>query len=625
VALGLASAVILLVVHHFAITAAERAATRHAGLVASTLFQREVRPADFARKVDPARQKQLDELFRRQLLTEDVHRVSLVRKDGVVTYSSDHGTIGSRSDAALATEASGGTIVSRVSADVEKATGASEKTLETFAPVAAKGSGGAALIVQSYAPIHRDARSAQLRVGIVLEALLLVLFAVFVPLLARVTKRIESQISTIHFQAYYDELTGLPNRTHLFQRLTAAVTRAAETGRMVTVMLIDLDRFREINDTLGHETGDRVLVETASRLRDVVEESRLLARIGGDELVVVGEFEDEAAARAFAEQARKAVEPPISVDGLSLALGATVGMATFPADGEDAETLVKHAEVAMHTAKEWHRGVLGYSPAVDPHDPEQLKLAAALREAAESGQLRPRFQPKVDLGTNRIAGFEALVYWEHPTRGLLPPGAFIPVAERTGAIRHVTRAVLAGAVEQLASWPAAIGVAVNLTAIDLLDTTFPRYLRRLLDSHRVEPGRLCLELTESTVMADPDRARRILERIVATGARVAIDDFGTGHSSLAYLRELPVHEIKIDRSFITDMTVSRSNRMIVKATVQLAQSLGLQIVAEGVENAETHSALRGLGCDYAQGYLYGRALPADAVADLLAPRDAEAA
>jgi EAL domain-containing protein (putative c-di-GMP-specific phosphodiesterase class I) len=251
-----------------------------------------------------------------------------------------------------------------------------------------------------------------------------------------------------------------------------------------------------------------------------------------------------------------------------------------------------------------------------------------LREAAAQGLLRLHYQRQIDLVTNAITGFEALAYWDHPTRGMLPPGAFIPVAERTGAIRHVTRAVLASAVRQLKEWDSLdqqFTVAVNLTAIDLLDTKLPRQLKTLLRKHGVDPGRLCIELTERTVMAAPDRARSILERIVAIGIRVSIDDFGTGHSSLAHLKNLPVHEVKIDRSFVADMTVSPHDRMIVLAAIQLGHSLGLQIVAEGVETREIHNSLKELGCDYAQGYLYGRPEPPASVTDLVAGWDLEAA
>ncbi|HSF60311.1 MAG TPA: EAL domain-containing protein, partial [Gaiellaceae bacterium] len=590
VALGLASAVILVVVHHFALSQAERSAARHAGLMASAVFQREVDAEDLKAPVSPGRRKQLDALLRAYGLDRGIVALSLVRRDGVVTYSTDHRLIGTTASAPLAAEAAAGTIVSGVSTDHNSSSGRNRKMLETYAPVGPNRAGGAALIAQSYERIESAARALQLRVGIVLEALLVILFIVFVPLLARVTRRIKGQIDQIHQQAFYDELTGLPNRTHLFERLGLAISRAADENRLLAVLLIDLNRFREINDTLGHEVGDTVLVEAANRLRRVAGAEQLLARLGGDDFVVVSAFEDAEDATAFADAMRAEMEPPIDSDGIQLAVDTTVGIALYPADGLDAHTLVKHAEIATYTAKEWRSGVLGYSPAVDPHDPEQLKLTAAIREAADQGQLQLHYQPKIDLASGSIAGFEALAYWNHPTRGLLPPGAFIPVAERTGAIRHITRAMMRAAVEQLRAWAETeLTIAVNLTAIDLLDADLSKRMKSLLREHRVSPSRLCIELTESTVMADPERAQSILGELARAGVRVSIDDFGTGHSSLAYLKDLTVHEVKIDRSFISDMSVSRNNRMIAKATIQLVHSLGLQVVAEGVEDPEVHS------------------------------------
>jgi EAL domain-containing protein (putative c-di-GMP-specific phosphodiesterase class I) len=293
-----------------------------------------------------------------------------------------------------------------------------------------------------------------------------------------------------------------------------------------------------------------------------------------------------------------------------------VGIAHFPTDGNSAHALLQHSEIALHTAKEWKVPSLAYSPAVDPNDPEQLGLISALKTAAQTGEIHLHYQPKVSLGTGEVVGFEALAYWQHPTRGLLPPGAFVPAAERTGVIRHISRVVLEGAVEHLATLKErgmAHTVAVNLTAIDLLDLNLPRRLEALLRRNRVDPGRLCIELTESTVMADPERAQSTLERIAATGVRISIDDFGTGHSSLAYLKTLPAAELKIDREFVSNMTISRQDRMIVLATIKLAQSLGLRVVAEGVESVEIHNALVAIGCDYGQGYLYGRPRPAEEI------------
>jgi diguanylate cyclase (GGDEF)-like protein len=618
-ALGLASAAILLLVHHFALSQAEQAATRHAGLVASALLQREVRRSDLAAPVPAKRRAELDAVFAGYVLSEDVLGIALVRSDGLVTYATDRAAIGTRVSGTLASEAAGGTIASRASAAGAGALPSGEKALETFAPVAPDLRGGSALITQPYAPIERAARTAQLRIGGVLEGLLVLLFLVFVPLLARVTQRIKRQIERIHFQAFYDGLTELPNRAHLFERLERALERAAAAGRTIAVLLLDLNRFREINDTLGHDAGDALLRESAARLRRAVGGQALLARLSGDEFAVIVEYAEQTEATALAESIAAAIEPPVAIGDMTVAVDATVGIAYFPEDGRDAEALLKHAEVAMYTAKEWRVGVLAYSPAVDPHDPERLKLATALRKAAEEGQLRVHYQPKIDLASRSLAGFEALAYWSHPTRGLLPPGAFIPVAERNGTIRHVTGAVLRAAAEQLREWSdTELTIAVNLTAIDLLDTELADRLQQLLDEVGADPGRLCVELTESTVMADPERALAILSRIAGAGVRVSIDDFGTGHSSLAYLKDLPVHEVKIDRSFVSGMALSRNNRMIVKATIQLVHSLGLQVVAEGVEDGQVDSELRGLGCDYAQGYLYGRPQPVEAWGGLLA-------
>ena len=626
-ALALASALILVLVYRFAISEAEQAATRHANFVASALLQQHVRRTDLMRSVPRRRRLELDALFRRQVLADDILAVSLVRRDGLVTYSTDHRTIGAHADAGLASEAASGTIVSRTSS-ANRNRASTGETLETFAPVSPGSAGGAALIVQAYTPIRDAARDAQFKVGIVLEGLLLVLFLVFVPWLARVTRRIKGQLERIHTQAFYDELTGLPNRSHLFELLDGAVRRAVRGERLLAVLLLDLDRFREVNSTLGHEVGDALLADTANRLRSAGGSEALVGRLGGDEFAIVVETADEKEAKRYAERLRAALEPPVVVQGTTLAVDATVGIAFYPKDGANAESLVKHAEVATYTAKEWRVGVLAYTPAVDPHDPEQLELAASLREASAQGQLKLHYQRQVDLATNLVTGFEALAYWNHPTRGLLPPGAFIPVAERTGAIRHVTRAVLAGAIEQLREWDSPdqrFTVSVNLSAIDLLDTKLPRQLSSLLRKHVVDPSRLCIELTERTVMAAPDRARSILKRIVASGVRVSIDDFGTGHSSLAHLKSLPVHEVKIDRSFVTDMAVSAHDRMIVQAAIQLGHSLGLEIVAEGVESSEAHKALQELGCNYAQGYLYGRPEPAESVTSLLGGWDLEAA
>jgi diguanylate cyclase (GGDEF)-like protein len=619
--LALASAVILVVVRSFTVSQAEQAAARHASIVAATLLRHEVVASDFAGPVDRARRRELDTVFRTNRVASDVLGVLLVRSDGLVTYATDHALIGTRESAALATEAAGGTIVSTTG--VGRGSSAGAKVLETYSPVGDQAGGrGAATIVQSYEPIERDAHRALIWVGSVLEVLLVVLFAIFVPLLARVTRRIQRQIEQIHSQGFYDQLTGLPNRPHLHDRLEAAIARAGANGRRLGVLLLDVDRFREINDTLGHEAGDDVLREVAKRLSKLVDQASFLARPAGDEFAVVFEYSSESEVDQLAERLRATLERPLAAGDIPVAVEGSVGVALFPRDGDDAETLLRHAEVAMYTAKEWRVGVVSYSPAVDPHDPQQLSLVAELKGAAERGELVPHFQPKMELASGRVSGFEVLTYWQHPTRGLLPPGAFIPVAERTGAIRYLSRSVFGAAVRQRAEWSrygADLVLAVNLTAVDFIDLDLPDQLAGVVSEHGVDPATICLEITESSIMADPERTHSVLERLAGIGFRLSVDDFGTGHSSLAYLKNLPVDEVKIDRSFISGMATSPQDRMIVRATIDLAHSLGLSVVAEGVETREVQALLRGFGCDAAQGFLYARPLPvADVEASLAA-------
>ncbi len=330
-ALAVASAVILVVVHHFAISEAERAATKHASLVASAILSGEIRSSDLARPVARDRRRELDRHFRTHLPPGEVVEVSLIRKDGLVTYSTTRRAIGASASRDVAADAARGTTLSRVSKNDLAGSSTGEKTLETYTPIGHRA--GAAAIVQPYSPIEKAARRAQFQVGIVLEGLLLVLFLIFVPLLARVTRRIKQQMERIHRQAYYDELTKLPNRAHLFERLDTAVRRAAVKERQLAVLLLDLDQFREINSTLGHDAGDQLLAELADRLQRAVGAERLLARLGGDEFAIVIEYRDEKEATAFAEEIRVGLEPPAVVDGVPLVVESTIGLAFYPKDG----------------------------------------------------------------------------------------------------------------------------------------------------------------------------------------------------------------------------------------------------------------------------------------------------
>ncbi len=561
------------------------------------------------------------------MIDADILAVSIVREDGLVTYSTERGLVGARIDRTHVGDAAGGSIVSRIS---DGGAGASQdgKSLETYAPAGQGSRRGAVVIVQSYAPIERAARTAQLRVGAVLEGLLILLFLVFVPLLARVSRRITRQIDRIHAQALYDELTGLPNRSHLSELLGLATRRAGDTDRRLDVLVVEVDRIREIDQTLGHAGGDALLVEAARRLQAAVGERSLLAQLGRNEFTIVIEHDDAVEAEDVARGLRRRLEPPALVGDIPIAVDTAIGIACFPTDGPDAETLLKHAKVATQVAREKGVGVLAYSPALDPCDAAQLSLAAELRGLAERGELCPHYQPKIDLATGSIVGYEALAYWQHPRLGLLSPGAFVPLAEQTGGIRYLSRSMLAAAVRQLREWDRirpGLTIAVNLSAVDLLDVALPDEVEALLGEAGLDPRRLCVELTESAIMADPEQATSTLDRLVAQGARVSIDDFGTGHSSLAYLRHLPVSELKVDRSFVDGIARAPQDRVIVEAAIQLGHSFDLTVVAEGVESAQIGNLLRALGCDQAQGYLYGRPQPAEATTALLATGGLEAA
>jgi diguanylate cyclase (GGDEF)-like protein len=497
------------------------------------------------------------------------------------------------------------------------------KALRVYAPVAVPGGTGVVELFQDYAPIASAAQQTFLPIAGIFEVVLILLFVVLTPILRRVTRRIQRQMDEIEYRALYDELTGLPNRTLFSDRIQQAVLGARREHEPATVLLLDIDRFREINDTLGHEAGDLLLQELSGRLRHLLRESDTFARLSGDEFGILLPTTPVADASLLAERVHESLEEPFALRGLPLEVGMSIGIAAFPEHGEDADTLLQRADVAMHLAKDAHSGTATYDVAQDTNDAARLALAGELRRAIEGNELVVHYQPKASLESGRIVGVEALVRWQHPQHGLIGPHEFVPIAERTGLIKPLTRSVLATALAQCASWNASghdLHVAVNLTIPDLLDLELPDRIAALLEKTGVAPEQLELEITETTILADPFRVRQVLSRLSEMGLRLAIDDFGTGYSSLAYLKRLPVQTIKIDRSFVSGMCEDPSDATIVRSTVDLGRNLGLAIVAEGVESQEVWDSLRALGCSLAQGYLIGRPMEADALTPLLAER-----
>jgi diguanylate cyclase (GGDEF)-like protein len=402
----------------------------------------------------------------------------------------------------------------------------------------------------------------------------------------------------------------------LLDRLQQAVATAQRDGTTVSLLLMDLDRFKEVNDTLGHHAGDLLLQQVGIRLRGALRQADTIARLGGDEFAVILPDTDAEGVLTVLQNLLLRLRAPFSVENQPVVIGASIGVALSPEHGDEADTLMRHADVAMYVAKRTNAGFALYRAEQDRNTTDRLSLIGELQRAVEEGELVLHFQPKLDLRTRQVAGVEALVRWEHPLRGLLTPDQFIPIAEQAGLIDSLSQWVLRAALLQVNAWRRIgmeVPVAVNLSMRSFHDELLPDKIGELLRAGQTPADLLMLEITESTLMLDPPRTMASLKRLRAMGIRVAIDDFGTGHSSLAYLKRLPVDELKIDRSFISDIATDETDRVIVRCTVDLAHSLGLRVVAEGVADAATLALVAELGCDEAQGFylspaVRGRAL-----------------
>ncbi len=439
---------------------------------------------------------------------------------------------------------------------------------------------------------------------------------------ARDISQAHAQQLTLHYQATHDSLTGLPNRQLLQEQLNQVIRDAQPAGERVGLVTLDLDRFKDINNTLGHDVGDLLLVQMATRLQQLVGESVFVARKGGDEFAILQPQADQEQAQQLARRILAAMEQPFEIDmggdgpAQSFLLGATIGIALFPEHGSNAGALIQHADVAMYQAKRLNNGFAFYEPGQDQHSPERLGLLGELRRAISDNELVLHYQPIIDIASRRMTGVEALVRWNHPTRGLLAPDHFVPLAEHTGLIRALDRWVVQAALRSRQAWAeqgVELDISVNLSVGSLHDALIAEWLIEQMRSSTGAAGRLQVEVTESAMMTEPERAVEVLTRLAATGVSIAVDDFGTGYSSLAYLKRLPLHKIKIDKSFVINMAESDDDTMIVHSTIELAHNLNFTVVAEGVENAQSWSLLKALRCDAAQGWHIAKAMSADAL------------
>jgi diguanylate cyclase (GGDEF)-like protein/PAS domain S-box-containing protein len=434
-----------------------------------------------------------------------------------------------------------------------------------------------------------------------------------------ITERKERERS-LRYKATHDSLTGLPDESMLQRDLDRILKRYEKDGRGAAFMMLDIDGFKQITDLLGHEIGNSLLREIAMRLTAILRPMDSLARLSGDRFAIMLPECNLGRAESVAKRLVISLSEPFETKGMALTVEAKIGIATAPEHGRKIQDLLKMADTAMYTAKRVGAATAVYKDDDDQISVRNLTLNGALLDAIKTDALQLYFQPKVDSLTGRIVSMEALVRWIHPELGMVPPDDFIPLAEQTGIIRQLTHWVLDKAIAQGVAWRSQghlISLSVNVSARNLMEEDLPWHVNRMLRHHGLEPEHLTLEITESLIMEDPKRSMRVLTRLASMGTRISIDDFGTGHSSLAYLKKLPAREIKIDKSFVMEMDQDRADHTIVRSTIEMAHRLGLQVVAEGVENEGVWRMLTDAGCNVGQGYLFSRPLPADEISTIL--------
>lgn len=569
---------------------------------------------------------------------DSVVEVRLWAQDGTLIFSTADRTTsgfpdGDRLDATMRTGEPDARVVTDVRGDEGEASGTQTDVLDVYVPVTAGDTltadpqatdadevVGAAEVMLDHTGSAAAVGDAVRTVGIVVGVGLVLLWVLLFRTVLTTSRRLQATALENARLALLDSLTGLPNRRMLADRMRRTIAEAQQDDTRVGLMLLDIDHFKDINDSLGHDRGDELLEQVAERLRGALRGNDVVARLGGDEFaVLLPDVRSVENAERLARRVRGLFATPFTLGDLALHVETSVGVACLPDHASDASSLMRTADVAMYAAKHRRTGVAVYSLDEDDSSPARLVLLGDLHRALDSAsdaphELEMHYQPKIDLTTGRTVGLEALMRWRHETRGLLAPAAFIPLAEQSGLIHDVTRYALTACVRQLAQWSKdgrSTPVAVNLSAHDVASTDVVDLIERLLEEHQVSAELLEVEITETALVADRSRVVPVLERLGELGVRVAIDDFGIGNTSISQLRDLPVDELKIDRLFVADLQAGgrEGSEVVVRAMVDLAHSFGLRVVAEGVEDEHTAEILARLGVDQAQGFLYSRAVP----------------
>jgi diguanylate cyclase (GGDEF)-like protein len=616
VGLSLAAALIVVLVRGFVLDQAEAAVKRHSRVIAQATLAEELDARDFNKPVGAKRRATLDRIFHERVLSDGIVEAVFISPDGRITYATDSSRIGRRAQDAPQVRRVFDSSALHTQLDTRNSKGGTQTVRKAFVPARFDGGPARGVLVLSHEwePFLSSARTAYIAIAAILELVLVALFLSFFPVLRRVKKRLRDQLRMIDEQAIHDPVTGLPSRALFRDRAEQALLRAQRSGEGVAVMLIHLDRFKHITDTLGDETGDQLLRELGERLSPALRATDTLARLGGAEFGVVAPGAAGDDLTMIVERIVSVIERPYFLDAVEVDGNPSMGIALYPRDADDVATLVLRADIARDNAKESNSRYAFYDPHRDATDEARLTLVSSLRAAIEADELTLDFQPTFDLRSGAIICAEALVRWPHPDQGLLLPTDFLGKASEARQTPALTRWVLDAALRECSAWSARgwrLPVAVNVDLRSLLDESFVNEIELALNRNGIDAELLQLEITEEALLAEPEKVAAVANGLSEYGAKLAIDEFSSGLPSLPLLQSLPIYALKIDRSFIAPLGTDQTVKPTVGSILSLGNTLGLRVVAEGIETRAALRAVVAAKCRFGQGFLLAEPLPAD--------------